>query len=228
MRSKRVEGSRLQRGGNKDVAQSVPKKGNNADSTNSAGPAPGPSKSTAGETLYFYGHHKESAYNSFSQHYPCTFTAPSPVAGEADQTYNSTEQYMMQHKALLFSDDTIAAQIMETSDPRVQKALGRKVRGFREDVWRAHRERIVEEGNWWKFRNGRGAQGALRPLLLATAARELVEASPRDSIWGIGFAKADAEAFREKWGLNLLGKALMRVRERLRAEDQEAMESEGQ
>lgn len=34
-------------------------------------------------------------------------------------------------------------------------------------------------------------------------------------IWGVGFKDADAVANREFWGQNLLGKALMRVRERI-------------
>lgn len=44
------------------------------------------------------------------------------------------------------------------------------------------------------------------------------QASPRDSIWGIGFAAENAEEMRAEWGENLLGKALMRVRARLRVE----------
>jgi predicted NAD-dependent protein-ADP-ribosyltransferase YbiA (DUF1768 family) len=43
--------------------------------------------------------------------------------------------YMMVQKALLFADSKIAAQMLRTEDPKVHKALGRKVRGFREGVW---------------------------------------------------------------------------------------------
>lgn len=68
----------------------------------------------------------------------------------------------------------------------------------------------------------------LRELLLGTGERELVEASPGDRIWGIGFTAAKAErAGRERWGLNLLGKALMVVREELRREEQEGKGEEG-
>ena len=133
---------------------------------------------------------------------------------------------MMYHKALLFADIEIAAQIMAAPEPAVQKALGRKVSGFDDEVWKANRERIVEEGNWWKFVNGVGAKTeesgkGLRERLMETGERELVEASPRDRIWGIGFGKNNAEANRGRWGLNLLGKALMRVRERLRGQEGE-------
>lgn len=61
--------------------------------------------------------------------------------------------------------------------------------------------------------------GNLRKWLLATDERELVEASPLDRIWGVGFGEKNAGANRHRWGQNLLGKALMEVRTRLREEE---------
>jgi len=54
--------------------------------------------------------------------------------------------------------------------------------------------------------------------LLNTNERILVEASPVDPIWGIGMAADHKEVNNpEKWqGLNLLGFALMEVRDELR------------
>lgn len=52
------------------------------------------------------------------------------------------------------------------------------------------------------------------------------QASPRDRIWGIGFAAEEAEGRRAEWGENLLGKALMRVRERLREEREREREGD--
>jgi len=125
---------------------------------------------------------------------------------------------MMYNKAILFHDNEIAKQIMATSNPRKQKSLGRKVKGFDDKKWNEHRERIVEEGNWHKFCNAK-EEVDLKDKLLATGDRELVEASPLDSIWGCGFDAENALANRKDWGLNLLGKALMKVRERLRAQE---------
>ena len=62
---------------------------------------------------------------------------------------------------------------------------------------------------------------ALKGLLEGTGERELVEASPSDRVWGIGFVREEAERRRGEWGENLLGKALMTVRERLRGKDGE-------
>lgn len=82
---------------------------------------------------------------------------------------------------------------------------------------RVDKLQIVVDGNYHKFTASEDA-GRLREMLLATGERELVEASPMDRIWGVGFNPANAGRNRERWGLNLLGKALMRVRTRLSEE----------
>ena len=129
--------------------------------------------------------------------------------------YVTAEQYMMVGKALLFGDDAIASRILATSSPREQKALGRKVKGFNDRLWRRHREAIVLEGNRAKF----AAYPAGRAALLATAGTTLVEASPKDGIWGIGVSANDpAAARRDTWkGLNLLGHVLTRLRDEMLA-----------
>ncbi len=62
---------------------------------------------------------------------------------------------MMHQKALLFDDHEVAAQILKTTAPKEQKSLGRQVRGFTQEVWEANRERIVEEGSFFKFKYGK-------------------------------------------------------------------------
>ena len=61
---------------------------------------------------------------------------------------------------------------------------------------------------------------ALKDFLINTQKRILVEASPVDKIWGIGWAADDEQAQTpEQWqGLNLLGFALMEVRQQLLGE----------
>jgi ribA/ribD-fused uncharacterized protein len=76
---------------------------------------------------------------------------------------------------------------------------------------------IVTQGNYHKFTISTDAR-ELKKMLLDTGDRELVEASPFDRIWGIGFKEEDAEENRERWGENLLGRALMEVRRRVREE----------
>jgi ribA/ribD-fused uncharacterized protein len=60
----------------------------------------------------------------------------------------------------------------------------------------------------------------LRRYLLSTGSRVLVEASPLDRVWGIGLAEDDQWATApSRWrGKNLLGLALLKVRERLESD----------
>lgn len=144
----------------------------------------------------------------FSQWYRCSFT-------EDGRAFNCAEQYMMHGKAVLFEDGEVAAKILEADHPRTHKALGRKVRGFDDKVWRRERERIVRAGNHAKFTQN----PELRELLLATRGTVLVEASPYDKIWGIGLAASDPRAQDpSQWkGGNLLGKILTALRDDLAA-----------
>lgn len=131
-------------------------------------------------------------------------------------TLPSAEHGMMLGKARLFGDEEVAAQILAAPTPAAAKRLGRQVRGFDGPRWEAARERIVTEVNVAKF----GQDAGLRAYLLGTGDSVLIEASPTDTIWGIGLAASDPRAHDPtRWrGLNLLGFALMRARETLRAE----------
>jgi ribA/ribD-fused uncharacterized protein len=136
--------------------------------------------------IYFWMPKGEHGY--LSQWHASPFTAPAPsrdvradAADMADMTFLHTEQYMMYHKAELFRDTAIATEIMDSSSPKAHKALGRMVEGFDNEVWNAHRERIVEEGNWNKFTRSLRLEEGLREMLLATGKRELVEVRLEDT-----------------------------------------------
>jgi ribA/ribD-fused uncharacterized protein len=158
--------------------------------------------------LCFWGHRPRAdgapSASCFSQWYPSPFT----VDGVR---YATAEHWMMAGKARLFADETALAKVLANDDPSAAKAVGRGVRGFDEARWCAHRFDLVVEGNLAKF----SQHPALQSFLLSTGDRVLVEASPVDPIWGIGLAATDPRAGDPaQWsGLNLLGFALMRVRE---------------
>lgn len=158
------------------------------------------------KTIYFY--HQNKKHGHMSQWHNSGFV------DNEDNVFWNCEQYMMYQKAKLFKDDNIARQIMQNSTPKKVKELGRKVRGFSDKVWKEHRFSIVYQGNYLKYSNNK----SLKKQLLDTGDAELVEASPYDRIWGIGFREDNAYQNRDKWGLNLLGKALMKVRETLKNE----------
>ncbi|GAB3807594.1 NADAR family protein [Micromonospora zhanjiangensis] len=160
--------------------------------------------------LYFWGHRPRrdgaAGPHCLSQWWPAPFVVD-------DIRYASAEHYMMAHKAWLFGDDTVARQILDASSPGAAKALGAQVREFDEATWQAHRFDIVVAGSEAKF----GQHPKLAAYLTGTRGRVLVEASPVDRIWGIGLAADDPRAADpDQWpGLNLLGFALMRARDRL-------------
>lgn len=143
-----------------------------------------------------------------SQWFPSEFT----VGG---LRFPTAEHFMMHGKARLFGDEQVATTILSADTPATAKALGREVRGFDQARWEAHRRELVTSGNFAKF----SQSAELRCFLFGTGDRILVEASPVDRIWGIGMAANDPRCDNPlEWpGLNLLGFALMDVRQRLRA-----------
>lgn len=150
--------------------------------------------------LFFWG-------GEFSQWYDSEF--------ELDGVkYNCAEQYMMHQKALLFEDTISAKKILETHNPKQQKAIGRQVRGFDAQKWTDVSYDIVLKGNIAKFTQN----DKLREYILSTKDIEVVEASPEDKIWGIGLRESDSRAWdKTKWqGTNLLGKVIMETRKILR------------
>ena len=138
---------------------------------------------------------------------------PSPFVVDG-QTYPTAEHWMMAGKARLFDDPAGLAAVLATSDPDAARTAGRSVRNFDEQRWNAARFDLVVAGNLAKFTQ----HADLREYLLSTGDRVLVEASPYDRIWGIGMAPANPTVRRPSaWrGLNLLGFALMDVRDQLR------------
>lgn len=128
--------------------------------------------------------------------------------------YETTEHWMMAGKARLFNDDEILQEILADKTPAKAQILGRKVRNYNGEIWRANNFEIVAQGNFHKF----SQHEDLKSYLLNTGNKVLVEASPLDKIWGNGLAE-DAPTIENPhtWtGQNLLGFALMEARDRLR------------
>lgn len=135
-------------------------------------------------------------------------------AFEVDGTrYPTAEHFMMAEKARLFRDEAHLAAILAAKSPAIAKKLGRQVTGFDDQVWLQHRWNIVVRANTAKFTQ----HPELKQFLQQTGDRVIVEASPYDRIWGIGMSADHLDAERpQNWkGLNLLGFALMQVRELL-------------
>ena len=97
---------------------------------------------------------------------------------------------------------------------RSPRFLDARCKNFDDEVWKENARRLVTEGNVAKF----SQNDDLREFLLGTGEAVVVEASPYDRIWGIGLKASDERAKHpDTWqGQNLLGFALMDVRDQLR------------
>ncbi len=160
--------------------------------------------------LFFWGHTPSAdgrvSETCLSQWWMCRFQADG-------MEYSCAEQFMMAEKARMFGDQEMLAEIMKASHPKEMKAYGRAVANFDRETWDNACYGIVKKGNYSKF----SQNPELLDFLLSTKNRILVEASPRDRIWGIGMGKANPDALCPlKWrGTNLLGFALTEVRDQL-------------
>lgn len=130
--------------------------------------------------------------------------------------FKNREIWMMYNKALLFAKDKyeqnnleVANKILQETNPKKVKDLGRKVTGFDEKIWNLWKYKIVVNGNYLQF----SQDNQMKQILLDTGDKDLVEASPFDAIWGIGYdSKQALKVKQNQWGENLLGKALIEIR----------------
>lgn len=138
----------------------------------------------------------------FSQWYMSNFS-------DGVRTYSSAEQYMMAQKAFIMGDTETFKMIMEEHDPSKLKKYGRLVKNFNEKVWNDEKYGVVVRASILKF-----SSPELKPFLIHTGHKILVEASPYDAIWGIKMAENDVRVSNPyNWnGQNLLGQALMDAR----------------
>ena len=130
-------------------------------------------------------------------------------------TFTSMEQYMMYKKAICFKDENIANQILAEKNVAKIKELGRLVSDYDEHIWNGVRQIIIYEGLLAKFSQNE----FLKSRLLDTKNSILAECAVKDRIWGIGLSMTDPKRLMPtEWqGQNLLGYALMLVRDRLKS-----------
>lgn len=155
--------------------------------------------------ICFHNPDEENGY--LSNWHRCNFVADGML-------FSSMEQFMMYKKAACFGDTDIANKILVTKDVSYIKELGRQVAGYDDNYWGGIRQIIVYQGLLAKF----GQNDDLAKMLLQTGDAVLAECAVKDKIWGIGLSMKDDDRLdRQKWkGQNLLGYALMMVRDNLK------------
>jgi len=156
--------------------------------------------------IYFYGLKNKFGY--MSNFYKTNFK------DNNDINFICSEQYFMYHKCLTFDNDNqylLNAILQETSATNIKK-FGREVKNFNDTIRKEKRYNIMIEALRLKFNQNE----IIKQKLLETKPKILYEASKYDKIWGIGFYDKDAIiSDKNKFGANLLGKALMEIREEL-------------
>ena len=128
--------------------------------------------------------------------------------------YTSSEQYIMYQKCVLFGDKRSADAVLAAKDVALQQKIGRNAAGYIGYVWSGARQAIAMRGLYAKFSQNID----LKEKLLNTGDAYLVECSGGDRIWACGIRISDDRRLdASNWaGENILGFALMEVRERLR------------
>lgn len=144
--------------------------------------------------------------NPFSNFHACTIV-------KGGHAFHSSEQMFMYGKAMLFGDVVHANDVLKASTPKDAKAIGRRVKPFEPKQWDEYKESLMKWVCCQKFTQNT----KLKDKLMSTAGTTLVEASPYDTIWGIGMLESDPDVHdSSKWkGTNLLGKALTHIRSHL-------------
>ena len=171
------------------------------------------------EEQNFLGFFKETEdYGFLSNFYYSPFTASYLYEDDVKSyEFKTAEHAVHFFKAKLFSDLETANKIMMTDYPKVAKNLGRTVKNFDQNIWDLNKRAIYTEVIKAKFTDERNSD--IKQRLLDTKEYVLVECSPYDRIWGIGYSKNSPEFIAkefDKWGQNLLGLILMRVRDSIR------------
>lgn len=160
-------------------------------------------KPTAGlEDIYFYSTKPE--YREFSNFFPASFTLD-------DKEWPTVEHYF---QAVKFAGNAeYQEKIRKAATPAAAKKLGASRNVPIRPDWDTYRLEAMRKAIEAKFSQNE----ELKDKLLATGTRNLVEASPTDTFWGIG---------KSKKGQNMLGKLLMELRDKLRAAESEENEDE--
>ena len=158
------------------------------------------------DSIYFYG--LKNKYSFMSNFYKCNFTDENQI------NFNCSEQYFMYNKCLMFdpTNQILINKILNENSASKIKQYGRKVGNYNEQIWSKQRYNIMFTALKLKFSQNQD----IKQKLIMTGNKTLYEASKYDKIWGIGFYANDViKINKNKYGNNLLGKALIQVRQEL-------------
>ena len=157
-------------------------------------------------SIYFYNLKNDLGY--MSNFYKTKFIDKNGIE------FNCSEQYFMYNKCKTFDPDnnSLLNNILNESSPSKIKKYGRDIKNYDDKIWEEIRYEIMLEALRLKFNQNE----TIKKKLISTKPKLLYEASKYDKIWGIGFYDEDAiKTNTNEFGRNLLGKALMEIRDEL-------------
>jgi ribA/ribD-fused uncharacterized protein len=154
-----------------------------------------------GNHLFFYSSH--TFLSNFSQ---SRFNVD-------DIKYSCSEQFIQHQKALLFDAKDTANKILLATAPGHMKRLTSNLPNYKSELWEKEAPKVCHIAIKEKFIQNPD----LLAMLQDTKEKILVEASPYDRVWGIGFGKDEPDLLQKKetWGKNILGNTLMAIRSEL-------------
>ena len=145
-------------------------------------------------------------YDKFQPYYDFTNFAPYPIVVER-VIYPTSEHYFQAQKLI---GTQHFHQILTNPSPRYAFEYARQehVKPWIRKDWQEIKNNVMYKALYHKFTQ----YSTLATMLLQTGDKELIEDSPYDSYWGCG---------RDKQGMNVLGKLLMKLRKILAAASME-------
>lgn len=121
--------------------------------------------------------------------------------------------------SVFFNDSVTARDIMDNFRPNKLEELGRKIRNYDLHSWSRYCRSYLRQGNFAKFSQNPNIR---QQLIDNVRNGELVYAVVDDCLLGVGLKDEDGRLYQKKsWkGKNLLGRALMEVRDMLMKNEQ--------
>lgn len=181
--------------------------------------------SSVTEIIPFFS--QDPKFSFFSNLHQCSLT----IDG---QRYTSTEQYLIREKAKKVGDRMREQEVMASKTGADAKKIGRKTEWDegRYGPWMEFGKEKLYKANKAKYEQNE----ELRKNLFETAPKNLVEANPNDTRWGVGLAYNDPAIYDQaKWkGNNEFGKLLTDLRDELMTSEEyldearQIMERKGQ
>jgi hypothetical protein len=153
-------------------------------------------------TIYFWSGQRRGAYEVFSNFAATPFRMPAWMPELGDVDFATGEHAFQAAKASTVAEHE---RIRQALTPLAAKRIGRAI--ALPAGWDQRRHHVMLAVVRAKF-----ARGELREVLLGTRSALLAEDSPHDPVWGC------RDRNRGYTGQNLLGRALMRVRDELAAD----------